>query len=167
MTQPVISSVTISVEDPRSTECLALLADLTTELSWLYDDDGGADSFNPEDALTLGAVFLVARLTGSPIGCGAIRLLVPGTGEVKRMYVVPDARGRGVGRQILQELEALAIKFGYERLRLETGLKQPAAIGLYESFGYHRVECYGKYVGNSLSVCFEKMLAGKDQGYGW
>ena len=74
------------------------------------------------------------------------------------MYVSPKARGRGVGRQILRDLESRARQLGYAVLRLETGLKQPEAIGLYESEGYVRVECYGKYSGNPLSVCFEKRL---------
>ena len=82
----------------------------------------------------------------------------PGVGEVKRMYVEPDMRGRGLSRQILQKLEDTAREFGYTTLRLETGLKQPEAIGLYETAGYGRIPPYGHYVNSPHSVCFEKAL---------
>ena len=148
----------VAAENPYGADCLALIAELTGELSARYDDDGGASSFTPDDALVPSSAFLVARVDGQPVGCGAIRPLDSATAEVKRMYVSPKARGRGVGRQILRDLESRARQLGYALLPLETGLKQPEAIGLYESEGYVRVECYGKYSGNPLSVCFEKRL---------
>jgi putative acetyltransferase len=150
--------IIVTAENPHSADCLQLIADLTLELSRLYDDDGGADSFNPDDALATGAAFLVARLGGTPIGCGAVRPLAPNTAEIKRLYVVPDARGKGMGWRILLELESVALELGYNRVRLETGLKQPEAIRLYGSAGYQRIGCYGKHPGNPMSVCFEKQL---------
>ena len=78
------------------------------------------------------------------------------------MFVV-RRRGRGVGRAILESLEAFAKNFGYRSIRLETGLKQPEAIGLYDTAGYHRAPCYGPYRENSMSVCFEKKLSEIDQ----
>jgi putative acetyltransferase len=152
------AELTIEQENPHGEECLSLLSSLTAELSELYNDDGGGNSFNPDDVVTEGAAFLVARLNGQAIGCGAIRPLQGSTAELKRLYVVPQTRGSGVGRQLLQELEGIAKKLGYTRVRLETGLKQPDAIGLYERAGYHRIDCYGKYVANSMSICFEKYL---------
>ena len=160
MTKPETNRIIVTTENPHSADCLSLLAELTNELGQLYGDDGGANSFSPDDALASGAAFLVVRLEGTPIGCGAIRPLAPNIAEIKRLYVVPDARGKGVGRRILQELESAALELGYNRVRLETGLKQPEAIGLYESAGYQRVECNGKYLGNLMSVCFEKPLVG-------
>ena len=79
-------------------------------------------------------------------------------GELKRMYVVPEARGRGLGRRILVELEAEARRLGYRALVLETGDRQPEAVGLYESSGYERIPCYPPYDSRALSLCFEKRL---------
>jgi GNAT superfamily N-acetyltransferase len=160
LTKPETNRIIVTTENPHSADCLSLLAELTNELAQLYGDDGGANSFSLDDALAPGAAFLVARLEGTAIGCGAIRQFAPNTAEIKRLYVVPDARGKGVGRRILRELESAALELGYNRVRLETGLKQPEAIGLYESEGYRRVECYGKHIGNLMSVCFEKPLVG-------
>jgi len=93
------------------------------------------------------------------VACGAYRPMSPDVAEIKRMYVDPDYRCRGLGRRILRELEGRARRDGYARARLETGTLQPEAIRLYERAGYHRIDCYGLYVGNPRSVCFEKDLA--------
>ena len=74
------------------------------------------------------------------------------------MYVEPDYRGRGVGRAVLAKLEAAAIKLGVERLVLETGVYQEAAIALYRGAGFIQVDCWGEYTTSSTSVCFEKNL---------
>ena len=93
------------------------------------------------------AVVLVARDDdGTPLGCGALRPLGPGEAEIKRMYVVPAARGRGVSRLVLTGLEAEALARGWTTLRLETGTRQPEAIGLYTSVGYEPVPAFGHYV---------------------
>ena len=76
--------------------------------------------------------------------------------EVKRMYVAPGARRLGIGRRILAELERLAARFDYRVMRLETGIRQPEAIALYESCGFHRIPPFDQYVGNPISVCYEK-----------
>jgi GNAT superfamily N-acetyltransferase len=79
-------------------------------------------------------------------------------GEIKRMYVEPEARGKGVGRTILRALQQCARESGYSALRLETGARQPEAIALYESEGYLPIEPYGCYRDSPLSRCFEKHL---------
>jgi GNAT superfamily N-acetyltransferase len=95
------------------------------------------------------AVVLVAHDDdGTPIGCGALRALEPGAAEVKRMFVVPAARGRGVSRLVLAGLEAEALARGWTTLRLETGPRQPEAVGLYTAAGYAPVEAFGHYVGH-------------------
>jgi GNAT superfamily N-acetyltransferase len=103
-------------------------------------------------------VFLVAHADGEAIGCGAVRELEPGVGEVKRMFVHSAWRRRGVARQLLAALETQARKLGYVALRLETALGQPEAIGLYRSAGYIGIPPFGEYLGNPASVCFEKLL---------
>jgi GNAT superfamily N-acetyltransferase len=74
------------------------------------------------------------------------------------MFVRKDYRGKGFSRMILGELEAWAAERGATELVLETGVKQLAAIGLYEESGYRRIENYGKYEGNENSVCMRKIL---------
>ena len=104
-------------------------------------------------------VFLVVRDdAGRAIGCGGIARFDASRGELKRMYVVPESRGLGLGRELLVALEAEAARLGYTSLVLETGDRQPEALGLYEAFGYERIPCYGIYATRELSMCFEKQL---------
>jgi GNAT superfamily N-acetyltransferase len=150
--------VVVNSESALSSDSLSLIDQLTSELAAKYGDDGGAKSFHPGEMVVEGAAFLVARVNDRAVGCGAIRPFRPGLAEIKRMFVVPEKRGTGVARRILLELESIATSLGYSMVRLETGLKQPEAIGLYESAGYQRVPCYGQYTNNPMSVCFEKSL---------
>jgi|SRR5579864_465610 len=104
-------------------------------------------------------VFLVVRDDdGAAVGCGGIARFDDARGELKRMYVVPDARGRGLGRRLLDELETEARRLGYRGVVLETGDRQPEALGLYRSSGYERIPCYPPYDSRALSLCFEKRL---------
>jgi GNAT superfamily N-acetyltransferase len=108
------------------------------------------------------ALVLVARDDdGTPVGCGALRQLGPDSAEVKRMYVVPAARGRGVARLVLAGLEAEAAARGWTTLRLETGPRQPAAVRLYTAAGYRPIEAFGSYVreDQDWSLYFERTLA--------
>jgi GNAT superfamily N-acetyltransferase len=120
----------------------------------------------PEQVTPPAGVFLVAWLDGEPVGSGAVRRLVsgddPSVGEVKRMWTEPHARRRGVSRAVLARLEREARAFGYRRLQLETGDRQPEALALYESAGWHRIEPYGEYRDDPGSVCFAKDLAPTD-----
>ena len=107
------------------------------------------------------AVFLVARDDdGAPLGCGALRRIGTETYEIKRMYVRPAARGRGLGAAILRALEAEAVALGASLLCLETGPRQPEALALYERAGYRRVPCIGPYAGVEDSLCYERSLPG-------
>src|SRR6185503_16299650 len=99
---------------------------------------------------------------GNPVACGAFRPLEGNVAEIKRMFVVPDHRGRGYSKAILRELERLARENGYTTVRLETGDRQPEAIGLYQRSGYHRIPNFGIYVEDQRSVCFEKQLSSPD-----
>jgi GNAT superfamily N-acetyltransferase len=93
-----------------------------------------------------------------PVGCGAIKAHSPQAVEVKRMYTLPAARGKGVASLILAELEKCAGELGYTSCVLETGKRQPEAIRLYEKNGYRQIPNYGQYVNVENSVCFEKIL---------
>ncbi len=108
------------------------------------------------------AVVLVARADdGTALGCGALRPLEDGAAELKRMYVVPAARGRGVGRAVLAALEEAARDQGWTTLRLETGPRQPEAAALYSRAGYRPIGPFGAYGGAADagdSLFFERIL---------
>jgi putative acetyltransferase len=90
--------------------------------------------------------FLVAIDEGDTVGCIGLMPIVAGVGEIKRMFVRQDQRGRGIARLLVRELERYALQQGADLLRLATGTRQPEAIALYESLGYQPYERYGKYV---------------------
>lgn len=128
---------------------------------------GGPPPCDEDEALPAGpftppeGLFLVAERGGEAVGCGGFRPCPeapPRTAEVKRLYVVPAARGTGVARLLMAELEVAATRAGYERIWLETGLAQPEAIALYEALGYGRIVPYGEYRDSPLSVSFSKEL---------
>lgn len=154
---PVLS---IDAESARTADAARLIAALSAELAARYEDDGGEAYFTPADVETPGGVFLVARQGGVAVGCGAVRPHEPGVGEVKRMYVAPEARGRGVGRALLRGLEAWAAEWGYARLILETGTAQPEAVALYESAGWIPIPKYGPYADDPRSLCYQKIFRG-------
>jgi putative acetyltransferase len=147
----------ISREDPGTTTAIGLVAALLDELEPLYHQLW-ANPFDPAELRGERCLFVVARRDGAAVGCGGIRLLEADTAEVRRMYVIPDARRTGVARAVLAQLEQLAADLGYTTFRLETGIYQPDAIRLYDRCGYVRIEPYGAYAGDPLSVCFEKRL---------
>ena len=101
---------------------------------------------------------VVAYDDNKPVGCGAIKEYAPGTVEIKRMYTLPESRGKGVASNVLSALEEWAIELDYEKCILETGKKQPEAIRLYEKNGYSVIPNYGQYAEIENSLCFEKHL---------
>lgn len=102
---------------------------------------------------------VVVALDGeTPIGCGAFKAFDEKSVEVKRMYVLPEWRGKGVAPQILSELENWAAELGYARCVLETGLRMPDAVAFYTKNGYSRIPNFGQYAGVENSACFEKTL---------
>ena len=101
---------------------------------------------------------VVAREEGKPVGCGAIKEFGPGIMEIKRMFVLPDHRNKGIASRVLRELESWAAELNYSGCILETGKKQPEAINLYIKNGYMSIPNYGQYAGIENSVCFEKKL---------
>lgn len=136
-----------------------LATDQQAEVRARYD---GKDEPGAHPSAADVSVVLVARDDdGTPLACGALRALGDGVAEVKRMYVVPAARGRGVSRAVLGALEDVARERGWATLRLETGPRQPEAIGLYTSAGYRPIEAFGAYVGDpdaEHSLFFERIL---------
>ena len=133
-----MSLVTTSLGSPTARK---LLENLDAELVGLYPDHPYPPPFGDEEAAGLGSV-VIAYGERRATGCGAVRSLGDDTAEILRMYVLPAARGRGVGKLLLESLEAEAANMGASRVVLETGDRQPDAIGLYESRGYTRTEAW-------------------------
>jgi GNAT superfamily N-acetyltransferase len=141
-------------------EVQALVLAQQAEMRELYE--GEADIGPVREAAMFvdpDGAFLVVRDGGRAVACGGICRFDGARAELKRMYVVPDARGRGLGRELLAALEAEARRLGYRSVVLETGDRQEEALGLYRSSGYAPIPCYGVYATRTLSLCFEKVLA--------
>lgn len=159
------SGVSIAVEDPTSPDASELIRQLSAELAVRYDfADDGSGLFSAADVQVPRAAFLILRLDGRPVGCGALRPMdedgFEDAVEIKRMYVAPEVRGRRLAAVILDRLEGLAREFGYARAVLETGDRNPEAIRLYERSGYEHIPPYGPYIGSARSVCFATSLDG-------
>lgn len=142
--------------DSDHPDFLTLMRDLDAELAIL---DGEDHAFYAQYNKTYNIrCVLVAYLDNRPVGIGAIRPYGSDTMEVKRMYVVPDSRQKGIARRVLAALEDWAREQSYARCVLETGKRQPEAIALYQKSGYRVTPNYGQYEGMDNSVCFEKVL---------
>jgi GNAT superfamily N-acetyltransferase len=141
--------------DPESSDARVLIGELDAALAAICGDSGSG-SFDPADVRGPGAVFLVARDgQGVALGCGALRPLLPGVAELKRMYARP---GSGAGRFLLAALEAQAAAFGYREVRLSTRRVNVNALAFYGRNGYEAIENYGRYAGRAESVCLCKHL---------
>jgi GNAT superfamily N-acetyltransferase len=136
-----------------------LILALNVELEAMYPEEG-ANHFrlDAEEVVNGRGAFLVAYRDGQAVGCGAVRRNDPQVAEIKRMYVIPEARGRGVARHVLTALEAEARQLGVCRLVLETGLRQVEALALYRRAGFVEIPLFGEYIDSPLSVCMEKNL---------
>jgi putative acetyltransferase len=151
------STIRIVATSPDSVEAVTLIDALDQDLRERYPGVS-PHGLRPEDFKDERLLFLVALADGEAIGCGAVRQLTLDVGEIKRMYVRPAWRRRGIARMLLAELERHARNKGYVLLRLETASGQPEAIALYQSAGYVAIPPFGEYVGNPVSVCFDKGL---------
>jgi GNAT superfamily N-acetyltransferase len=138
-------------------QALPLVDALNDELMVRYG--GGEPSVaHPEQFRAPYGGFFVLNVDGVDVACGGVRPLSEGIGEVKRMYVEPSARGRGLSRVVLQGLVAFARSAGYRELWLETGVQQPEAMALYESSGFAPIERYGQYKDDPRARCYALTL---------
>ncbi|MBS0362326.1 MAG: GNAT family N-acetyltransferase, partial [Proteobacteria bacterium] len=129
-------------------------------LTALYPEDA-EDPPAPWTAADLARrkTFLVARSGGSALGCGGVVANADhGAFEIVRMYVRPEARGRGLAGQVLAALEALAAERGAQCLRLRCGPRQPAAVALYERHGYRPRAAFAQHREHPTNLFFEKRL---------
>ena len=148
----------IARESPRQDDVIALIRQSDALMQSLYP----AESNHLVDIDLLAAPhvhFFVAREDGRALGCGAFVLGTDGHAEMKRVFVAPAARGKGVARVLMEALEREAAQLGVTLMQLETGIRQPEAIALYRKFGYAERGPFGGYQPNPLSLFMEKRLA--------
>lgn len=152
-----MTDITIAPEDPGTPDVLALLEAGEAYGAALYPAE--SNHYLPLDALGAPEVlFLVARdRTGTAIGTAAI-VANGDWAEIKRMWLVPAARGRGLSKRLLGHLEAHATGLGIRTARLETGIHNTEALGLYARMGYEVRDAFAPYAPDSLSVFMEKRL---------
>lgn len=150
-------TVRIGQESPRQPEIVRLVEELDTYLGSLYPAESN-HLLDIESLAQPDVRFLVARRVGEALGCIALRVDPAGWGEVKRLYVSPRARGLGLGRWLLSALEAEAQGERLPLLRLETGIRQPEALGLFRAAGFREIPAFGAYGPDPLSVFMEKAL---------
>ena len=153
-------ALTIVRADLASATARQLIRELNAELAGMYPEPGANHFRLDVDEVSEGrGMFVIAWRRNTAVGCGALRRIDETTGELKRMYVAEEERGRGIGAQILATLENHATGLGLTRLLLETGIRQAAAIALYERSGFERIPAYGEYVASAVtSVCMAKDL---------
>jgi GNAT superfamily N-acetyltransferase len=137
-----------------------------------YDEQVGRYGFAesvdlyPGDYRPPNGTFVVIYQTGEPVGCGACRWFdrEAGTAEIKKTYLASTIRGQGLGRALLEWLEARAVDWGAERVILETGVRNTAALGLFVSSGYRPMDRYVPGRDPSINRAFVKSLTGQDPG---
>jgi GNAT superfamily N-acetyltransferase len=151
--------ITVRAEAADSLVAVRLVDAMVTEMEQLYSlptGTGLGTGAAPADFAPPGGAFLVIYANGKPVAGGGVKRDEDGVAEIKRMYVAPPARRLGLGRRLLEELEAKARELGYARIRLDTGARQPHAQAMYERAGYHPI---GNYNGNrQASFWGEKIL---------
>jgi GNAT superfamily N-acetyltransferase len=149
--------VVITQEQPDSADAVQLVEELQTHLESFYAPEN-RHGFSVERLVAEGVMFFVLRADGEPAGCGGIKIFGKEFGELKRMYVRPEFRGRGYGTLILDQLADYARSVGVDVLRLETGLHQQDAIRMYERAGFRRIPAFGPYKDDGVSLCYEKRI---------
>lgn len=151
--------ITITRESPRQDDVVALIRQSDALMQSLYPAE--SNHLVDVDALAQPHVhFFVAREDGRALGCGSFVVADRKHAEMKRVFVDPAARCKGVARLIMEALEREAASLGIGLMQLETGIKQPEAIALYRKFGYVERGPFGSYRPDPLSLFMEKRLAG-------
>ena len=150
-------STTITRERPDTPDAVALILELEAELDPLYPRTS-RHGYSVDKLIAQGVIFFVVRSDGAAAGCGGVQLFGAEYGELKRMYVRPAFRGQGIAKKLLEHLEDYTRDQQIGLLRLETGIHQHAAIGLYERMGYRPIPPFGAYREDPNSLFFEKQI---------
>ena len=143
---------------PDTANAVQLIGELDAYLNQLPYTADSRHAFSVDKLMREGVVFFIATLDGQLAGCGGVKLFGTEYAEVKRMFVRPVHRGKGLGKAILNHLASYVGERQINLLRLETGVYQEEAIGLYEAWGFKRRSPFGEYKEHPLSLYFEKPL---------
>lgn len=146
-----LGEVAIEACDFAGHDMRSLLQALEHELLQIYPG-------MPKPAVLQPSLALIARGEAQPLGCVALVPSAADAAEIKRLFVTPSARGHGLAKRLLADLERRAWQQGVKRLLVETGNLQAPAISLYQGLGYRPIAPFGPYIGNPVSCCFEKAL---------
>ena len=147
----------IALERPDTPDAVMLIEELEAHLALFYPSTS-RHGYSVEKLIKQGVAFFVTRHNNTPAGCGGVQFFGAEYGELKRMYVRPKFRGRGLAKLMLEHLEAHSIEHNIHLLRLETGIHQKEAIKLYERMGYKPRPPFGEYTNDPLSIFFEKKI---------
>jgi ribosomal protein S18 acetylase RimI-like enzyme len=168
-------TITINPEQPDTPNAIELIAELDAVLNPNYPPES-RHGYSVEKLIKQGVAFFVVYVDGGPAGCGGVQLfglenaeligaayaelkhLGAAYAELKRMFVRPQFRGLGLGKRLVTHLCDYAAERGIKLLRLETGVAQTEALGLYEGMGFKRIPPFGDYRPDPLSICMEKQL---------
>ncbi|MFF2907457.1 GNAT family N-acetyltransferase [Paenibacillus sp. NPDC057934] len=157
-----VTDVEFAVVAPNNKDLRELIVTLDEELLERYPHETiyVVDFSDPK---VQEMTFVVAYVNGQPVGCGGLRPLdyldpERRAMELKRFYVDSSCRKMGIATKMLLFLEGKALAAGYREILLETGIKQPEAIGLYVKHGYRPIDLFGPYVGDPDSLCYGKTL---------
>lgn len=153
----------IRKEYPDTENARLLIAELDAYLDPLYPAES-QHGYDVDKLIAQGVAFFVLYEDGAPAGCGGVQLFggpdrdEDSYGEIKRMYIRPEFRGRGYAKKMLEHLEGFVAVKGYAKVRLEVGVSQPEALGLYKRTGYSKIPPFGDYWDDPLSLFYEKGL---------
>ena len=151
-------AIVITEVAPDSADAVQLIGELDAHLMAHPYPAQSRHAFSVDKLLREGVVFFISHYEGQLAGCGGIKLFGGEYGEVKRMYVRPAFRGKGLGKAMLNRLAEYARSKGVDLLRLETGIYEVEAIGLYERFGFQRRGPFGDYVEDPNTVYLERRI---------
>ena len=150
--------ITIAETRPDHPEAFALLKELDDTLLALPYPPESRHAFSVAKLIEQKVAFFVVIVDGQPTGCGGVKVYGTEFGEVKRMFVRPEYRGQGVAKAVLDHIVAYCRERKVAALRLETGVLQTDAIGLYERYGFTRRGPFEEYREDPMSVYFEKRI---------
>ncbi|MEB2784809.1 GNAT family N-acetyltransferase [Algoriphagus persicinus] len=148
--------ITLTRTDSSNPDFVALVKLLD---AYLAEKDGrDHDYYNQFNTIVMLNHVVLCSENEIPLACGAIKEFDADAMEVKRMFTLPEARGKGLASRVLTELENWAAELGYKSCVLETGKRQVEAVALYKNTGYSIIPNYAQYIGIENSLCFKKEL---------
>lgn len=149
--------IEVTPADPGETQAARLIMASAREMASVYPPEENF-AYSPAELRARGVRFFLVRRDNAAVGCAGLES-ADEYGELKSLFVAPEARGSGAADALMQRIEAEAARLGLKAIRLETGDAQHAAVRLYARRGYRRIPCWGAYAGSASSVCMEKRLS--------